>query len=148
VLVILAAACGPSALVFVDYPGGTQLPLEMLSVTIDDGGETKVLRGDDIGGSSHRRGRPVPTKPEGVMRVSFRFEAQGVVASEGAVEVPLRDDRAYGFEILLDSVNPMPRWFGIQEARAFPLARRYQRSAADSIWVLWGTNSIKNPVTF
>ncbi|MEO8564029.1 MAG: hypothetical protein ABI601_18255 [bacterium] len=48
----------------------------------------------------------------------------------------------------MDSLDPTRYCFGCLGARAFPLAAEYRRSTNDSVWVVWGGNSFKNPVIY
>ena len=147
-LISLAAlGCDDDARVTVRYDEVARLPSELLTVTVTDPFATHTLRGRDIGGSG-REGRQIETPIVGKLRVAFRFATGSAVVSEGAAEVPLRADWIYGFSVQVDSVNPTRFCFGCMGSQAFALDEAYRRSARDSVWLVWGGNSIKNPVVY
>ncbi|HEY9226489.1 MAG TPA: hypothetical protein VIP11_07585 [Gemmatimonadaceae bacterium] len=141
---LLAAACAKNdARVSVRYHEVTSLPLDLLTVTVDDGRAVRTLRGVEV-----RDGREVDTRNSGTLLVRFRFASGDPAASEGTIELPLRSDWAYGVQIFVDSLDPRIGCFGCQGSRGFPLAASHRRTAKDSVWVIWGGNSISNPVVY
>jgi hypothetical protein len=48
----------------------------------------------------------------------------------------------------VDSLNPTRGCFGCMGVQAFPLAAPYQRTRSDSVWLVWGGNSIRNPAIY
>lgn len=151
VLVFLAAlGCsmtGDEAHARVHYSQGGKLPRELLTVTVTDPMGIRTLRGSDIG-ASWSDGRQFPTATSGSLQLAFRFAAGSVVASEGAVEVPLRTDWSYDFTLSVDSLDPTRYCLGCMGHRAFPLDAAYRGSPRDSVWLVWGGNYIKNPVIY
>lgn len=151
VLVFLAAlGCstgGDEAHATVHYSQGGQLPRELLTVTVTDPLGIRTLRGSDIG-ASWSDGRRFATATSGSLQVAFRFAAGSVVASEGAIEVPLRTDWSYDFTLSVDSLDPTRLCFGCMGSRAFPLDAAYRGSPRDSVWLVWGGNYIRNPVIY
>lgn len=138
---------GDEARVFVRYYQVPTLPRNMLTVVLSEARGSRTLRGADIGGQTPEV-REFPTGLSGTLRVAFRF-AQGIsTASEGSLDVTLQPDWIYGFDIFVDSLNPTRSCFGCQGSRAFPLAPEYRRSPRDSVWLVWGGNSIKNPAVY
>lgn len=145
--VLLACGGRDEALVSVRYADIPQLPRNLLTVMLSDGARPRVLGPDEIGAPG-RSGREFATRRKGELYVSFRFAASGVILSAGEATVPLRSDWRYGFDIRVDSTNPTRLCFGCIGARAFPLAAAYQRTARDSVWLIWGGNYIRNPVIY
>ncbi len=141
------ACAGEEARVSVQYFEVAPLPRDLLTVTLADGASTRTLRGADIG-TNGREGRVLSTRTAGTLRVGFRFAAGQTVASEGAVELPLRPDWHYGIAFHVDSLDPKRGCFGCQGSRAFPLAAAHRRGVRDSLWVVWGGNFIENPVIY
>lgn len=142
-------ACGErdQAVVSVDYTDIPQLPRTLLSVTLSDGGDARALSLAELGAPG-RPGREFATRRRGNLQVAFRFAAAGVTLSEGDAIVPLRSDWGYGFSIRVDSLNPTRGCFGCMGVQAFPLAAPYQRTRSDSVWLVWGGNSIRNPAIY
>lgn len=151
VLVLVAAlgctTAGDDAHVTVHYSQGGQLSRELLTVTITDPAGSRTLRASDIG-ASWNDGRRLSTATSGPLRVAFRFAAGSVVASEGAVEVPLRMDWGYDFTLSVDSLDPTRLCIGCMGRRAFALDPAYRASARDSVWLVWGGNYLSNPVIY
>lgn len=146
-LAALACGGGDEARFSVRYNEIPGLPHEALTVTVTESGRNRLLVGEDIG-SNERQAPEFPTGVDGTLRVAFELAPSGATASRGAVEVPLRPDWRYGFDIFVDSLNPALECFGCQGSRAFPLAPQYRRSARDSVWLVWGGNWIKHPVIY
>lgn len=145
--VLLACGDRDEATVSVNYVDVPQLPRNLLSVTMSDGARTRVLTLDDVGAPG-QYGREFATRRQGDLRIGFRFASSGLTLSEGEATVPLRSDWRYGFDIRVDSLDPTRLCFGCMGARAFPLAAAYRRTAGDSVWLIWGGNSIRNPVIY
>ena len=80
--------------------------------------------------------------------MSYVVSAANGEASRGSVRLDLRRDWIWGVEIRIDSLDPTRECFGCAGSRSFPLAREYQRSVRDSVWMVWGGNSIRNPVIY
>ena len=140
---VTAAACpGSDARVSVEYRSSSVLPRDLFTVQIQDGARVRTLRGAQLDG------REFSTATSGSLRFGYRAVSSTTVVSEGSVEVPLRDDWRYGFDIFVDSLDPRRGCFGCVGAQAFPLAAAFQRSAKDSVWIVWGGNSISNPAIY
>lgn len=143
----LGCSSSDEALVIVTYADAPQLPRDLLTVTLSDGARARMLRPDEIGAPG-QPGQEFATRQQGELAVAFRFASTGTTISEGKVEVPLQSDWRYGFSLHVDSLNPMRLCFGCMGARAFPLPPAYQRTARDSVWLVWGGNYIRNPVIY
>lgn len=90
----------------------------------------------------------------GVVHVSFRVESKnGVIVSAGLFDLPLRSDWQNTVEL-----NPAPAKGNYWEAggcdsclgsKAFPVHPEHQLDGrVEFMWVVWGGNSIKNPVIY
>lgn len=141
------AACGSDAAVSVRYRDAALVPRELVTVWLEDGESFRVLRGEALG-SNQAAPREFATATRGTLRLHFRIATASVVASEGAIAVPLRSDWRYSFDVVVDSLDPKQTCFGCQGSRAFPLAAAYRRVPQDSVWIVWGGNSISHPVVY
>ncbi|HET7188479.1 MAG TPA: hypothetical protein VFI52_10000 [Gemmatimonadaceae bacterium] len=146
-VVLACSTGGDDARVRVHYSQGGQLPRELLTVTITDPVGSRTLSGPDIG-ASWSEGREFATATSGSLHLAFKFAGGSVVASEGAVDVPLRTDWSYDFTLSVDSLDPTRFCIGCMGHRAFPLDAAYRVSPRDSVWLVWGGNYIKNPVIY
>jgi hypothetical protein len=137
------------ARVIATYFPRPNLPVETFHVTLDDGGSSRSFGGRDLTGTDGRVSTPmIGTRTGGTLRVSYNLEASGDVVSEGTVTLPLQRDWAWGLDVQVDSLNPTRYCLGCLGSKAFSLSSAYRRTAADSVWVTWGGNSISNPGIF
>jgi len=148
---LLLVGCGDSARISAEARLGAPLDVAMLSVTVRDGGRAWTWRGSDFHTTTTR---PTPTTEErdthtsGNAEVSFRLEEAGVVLSEGSVTLPLRAAWRWSVSVMAQTTDPRQGCFGCVGATAFPLAESHRAPERDSIWVVWGGNSISDPVVY
>jgi hypothetical protein len=89
------------------------------------------------------------TPLHGEMRVSFTLRRpNGDTISSGGKTVRLRPDRVVGFLITTATVNPSLMCLSCGGAVAFPLSESFRVAGRDSVWIVWGGNSISNPVLY
>jgi hypothetical protein len=124
----------------------------MLRVKADDGQSVWNLTGvdfDPVGGAQYR-GPTLQTANHGTLTVSYAFVPIGSVAivSAGAIELPLRNDWGYGVDIHPDTADPRLLCFGCAGSKAFSLAPEFRSFQAESVYVVWGGNSISHPVIY
>jgi hypothetical protein len=124
------------------------LAVRMLTMTLRDDNREWSWRGTDFHSSLEW---PTPTTTErdtrtrGEIEISFRLEAAGTTVSEGRVALPLRADWRWGVQVVSATSDPAKACFGCSGSRAFPLAPEYRGPDRDSVWLLWGGNSIREP---
>jgi hypothetical protein len=149
IALVLLGCHGEDARVQVTYFMRSGLPAASFRTTIDDGSGRREFRGASLTANASQVATPmVDTRRSGTLRVAFALDAEGGAASQGEVSLPLRSDWTWGIWVQIDSIDPRRTCFGCIDSRAFPLIDRYRRVAADSVWVTWGGNSIKNPVIY
>ena len=68
--------------------------------------------------------------------------------SAGTVTLPLRRDWRWNVSVQSATTDPKFECFGCLGSQAFPLIAEYQAPDRDSIWVVWGGNSISAPVIY
>lgn len=88
------------------------------------------------------------TSSSGMLEVSFRLTNQGTTISAGSVQLPLSRDWRWTVELRAVTTDPAYGCFGCVGTRAFPLREAYRVPGRDSIWVVWGGNSISRPVAY
>jgi len=150
-LLVGAGACEPDARLSVSAPLIPPLALEMLTVTVREGHRTWQWHGDDFR-STRDNATPhtseISTSTRGEVEVRFRFQTGNQILSEGTVTLPLREDWRWGVDIHAATTDPRLQCFGCFGSRAFALAADFRPVNRDSIWVVWGGNSISNPVIY
>jgi hypothetical protein len=124
----------------------------MLRVRVSDGSLAYGLgptNFHDRGGVSFYDSPDLVTATHGTLRFTYALTtSSGDTVSEGTLVLPLRSDWRWGIDVIPDSINPIQQCFGCEGSRSFALAPGFQGPRVDSIFVLWGGNSIKNPVVY
>jgi hypothetical protein len=151
-LVFLLSACGEEALISVSAPLASPLSPEMLTVTVRDGDRVLQWSGADF---TPRPTNSLPSTPEvntqtsgPDLEVTYRLENAGAVLSSGAIVLSRRSDWRWAVTISAATTNPEEGCFGCFGSSPFPLAEDFRAPGRDSIWVVWGGNSISDPVIY
>jgi hypothetical protein len=142
---------GKEARVEVSYLPRPSLPASAFRTTINDGRATRTFRGTEMTSPSGGITLSTPTigtETSGTLSITYTLEISNAIVSEGLVTLPLQADWIWGARVEVNSVNPTRYCMGCTGTKAFPLAAAYRRVPADSVWVTWGGNSIKNPGIF
>ena len=149
---ISVVGCGDDARIGASAVLPAPLALRMLTVTVRDGDHViqwngAAFRATPINGTPSTVEEDVGlTGPD--LQVEFRLEDAGVVLSSGTVLLPRRRDWNWNVLFQASTTDPKLACFGCFGSQVFPLAVGFQRPGRDSIWVVWGGNSISNPVTY
>ena len=151
-LVLLLGACGDEARISVSAALAPPLTVQMLEVTVRDGGRLIRWTSSDFKSSGDV---PVPSTPEiGTatsgpdLELTFRLESAGTLISTGTVLLPRRSDWLWGVSIFTATTDPQENCFGCVGSQAFPLPEAFRPAGQDSIWVVWGGNSINDPAIY
>ncbi len=130
----------------------SQLNVNMLKITFNDGSSTRSVNGSQFYIDStflqyHTNWYTTPLS--GTLSLSYILtDTTGDTISQGSAAIPLKSDWAWQFDICPDHHNPYYYSFGVVGFKAFSINPAYCDSTTDSIFVLWGGNSIKNPVVY
>lgn len=68
--------------------------------------------------------------------------------SSGSINLPIKSDWSWGVGLHITDSNPYNTCFGCTDSKSFILNESYIDSLYDSVFVVWGGNSIKNPVDY
>ncbi len=160
--IVVLTACGgdsnettesdgePAALarfVAIGWPDGT-IALDWLTIRFSAGDNLQTVQGpqltvDDDYAQSHSKW--FPTDTTGTLTVDFKLTSPSLgPLSEGRVELELRNDWRWEVQFHLSEHDPTERCFGCVGAESSPLAT----DDTPSLWVVWGGNSISNPVVY
>ena len=133
--------------VAIGWQDGT-MALDRLTIRFSAGDNLQTVQGsklrvDEDYAQPHSKW--FPTVTTGTLTVDFTLKSpsQGRL-SEGAVELELRNDWRWEVQFHLAEHDPTARCFGCTGAGRFPLAS----DDTLSLWVVWGGNSINNPVVY
>lgn len=130
--------------------GNIQLLRSTITVQLNTPAWTKTLNGSDFG----TPGAPTYTQTfttatsgdlEAVITLTDRT---GSHISSGTITLGLEPDWAWSITIVLDNRNPYYTCFGCMGYKTVETDTVFQRSASDSLFVVWGGNSIKHPVIY
>lgn len=96
-----------------------------------------------------RATRQFDTPTSGDARVSFVVVLpDGRQASSGDATVSLRGDWAWRFDLMASAEDPRKSCFGCYGSKPFALPADLRTTDRDSLWLVWGGNSIKHPVVY
>lgn len=125
----------------------------MISLVLTDGKRSWKLEGEDFapdaeGPHSFGETPALKTETAGTLKTSFELRAKNELVSAGEFEIPLRSDWQWSVDFLIGANIRYQNCFGCLGQKAFPLADNFRAVANDSVYVVWGGNSIKHPVIY
>lgn len=143
-------ACGSEARVRAEFLAQAPIQLRMVTLDLDDGTrEWRWTAEDFTTEDGHSPRTPsVRTARDGVLTVTVRLEDAGAPITQATVELPLQPDWGWTIEVLTATEDPQRLCFGCSGARALPLPDALRPPGQDSLWIVWGGNSIDNPVVY
>lgn len=102
------------------------------------------------GTSAGRRNGPAFDTPQkGTATVTFSvILPDGRAIATGQASVPLRGDWEWDFELMALTDDPKPTCFGCFGSKSFALPADLRSAGRDSLWLVWGGNSIRDPVVY
>lgn len=135
---------------FALFPASEQgIEADLVTIRFDDGRSARTVTGEDFSGGPGRLGtREFETRTSGTLTVDVTLADAGGTFAAGEVEIPLRSDWRWGVSLHLGDDNPHDRCFGCFGYESFAIAEAHRDSPADSLWVVWGGNSISDPVVY
>jgi hypothetical protein len=152
VLAVSLMGCGDDARISVSADLAPPLSLDMLTVTLRDRDRLLTWHGSDF------RPRPENATPSTGeqdiftsgpdLELTYQLESGGEVLSSGSVTLPRRSDWIWGVTIWARTTDPLEGCFGCFGSAAFSLAQAFRAVERDSVWMVWGGNSISDPVIY
>jgi hypothetical protein len=149
---ILGFGCSEDrALVRAKFYEDTMLTKEMITITIDDGRSRWQFGSSGLQSYMGAWSTPeLATRNKGTLLVRYQVkDSIGDVVSEGDVALDLRKDWRWGIDMFHRDRNPYRMCMGCLGYRSYPIMDpAYMASDSDSVFVVWGGNSITNPVVY
>ena len=147
----LLSACGPRAELAATSSLSAPLRVDMITITVRDGGRTWVWHGNSFRSTPNNATPNTPvaqTRTSGQLEFSVQLRDSGAIVGEGTVKLPLRDDWIWSVDLHNATADPRQLCFGCVGSQAFPLSPAYRSPDRDSLWLVWGGNSISHPVIY
>jgi hypothetical protein len=92
---------------------------------------------------------PLPTRTSGILRIEVCLYLNGeVTETSGAIELSLRNDWRWGVDLFIQENDPIDVCFGCFGSEAFDLDPVLGFDANERLYIVWGGNSISNPVDY
>lgn len=148
------AGCGEEAqealLSYTFFEEEPSFSRDLLVIEFTDGGRTRRLTGSDFVAASSLRSdtREFETRTSGELVTEFWLISGADTLSSGELSLQLRPDFRWNISFQRADADPTDMCFGCIGSVAVELASSLQQVPADSLWVVWGGNSISNPVVF
>lgn len=151
-LVVASATCRSDdrarvGFTFFEEPG---FSADLLILEFSDGSGARRLRGVDFsrGTGSRLDTRVFETRTSGTLLTAFWLVEGSDTLSAGDLRIDLRPDWEWNIGFMRGSENPAAMCFGCVGAAAYGIAEALQGTPSDSLWLVWGGNSISDPVVF
>lgn len=98
---------------------------------------------------SRNQAGPYTTRNSGTLGIRFWVVAEnGELTSEGALELPLRNDWRWGVLFFIAPEDPISECFGCVGSERFDLDAALGYPDSVSLYLNWGGNSISDPVIY
>lgn len=122
----------------------------LLTTTATAGDWSAELRGDEIGTiEAPHRGEPLDTPTRGTLEITVVLARPGEAPmASTTVALEIREDWLWGVDVHLSDQNPTQGCFGCLGHEAVAVPDDLIPEVADSLFVVWGGNSISSPVVY
>jgi len=108
-----------------------------------------VFPGRNLVLDEYDREGPFSTAHSGNIHIDFALLNGGVASStRGSLELPLQHDWGWGVDFWVSDTNPITMCFGCMGSLEFPLDSALGYDPSMKLYILWGGNSISNPVEY
>jgi hypothetical protein len=150
-MIVLFGGCSEGSRITAVARLDPPLTIKMLTMTARDDKRAWTWHPSDFHSSLES---PTPTTREretltkGEIEISFRLGTGGVTLSEGSVSLPLRSDWHWSVQVVSATSDPGEACFACAGSKAFPLAEEYRGPDRDSVWLIWGGDSIRGPAAY
>lgn len=117
-----------------------------ININFDDGKTEYILTNNDF---SNGNSSEFSTETSGNIDIRFSIlDSLTDTISTGSINLPIKSDWSWGVGLYITDSNPYNTCMGCTSSKSFILNESYVDSLYDSVFVVWGGNSIKNPVVY
>ena len=155
IVVLLLSGCslfesGDSSQVQLSIQGHTDVLRRAMKVELNAPGWSKTLTGLDFGtADAPTYTEPFETPGAGTLQVSILLkDSAGGHLNSGSIALDIRSDWRWGIDFVLSDKNPFYGCFGCTGCKVIVLDSVYRTTPKDSLFIVWGGNSIKHPVVY
>lgn len=130
--------------------GNTNVLRRVISVNITTPRWSRSLTGTDFGtpeAPNYTQTSETPNSGNLDVYVILK-DSLGNHANAGSISLTIRPDWIWEVDIVLDNDNPFYSCFGCVGYRGFGVDSVYKRAPEDSLFIVWGGNSIEHPVIY
>lgn len=130
--------------------GNTETLKKVINIELNANGWNKSLNGSDFGTSnSSNYTQSFVTPKSGNLQVKFTLlDSTGIKLNAGVIYLPIKSDWRWSINFVLSKYNPFYHCFGCIGYSSFGINSEFQSTKDDSLFIVWGGNSIKNPVIY
>ncbi len=141
---------GDSSQVRLSIQGNTQVLRRSLTVEMFAPGWTRRITGGEFGTpDAPNYSQSFVTPSSGTLQVQITVaDSTGGYLSSGSVSLDIRGDWRWSIDFVLANKDPFYGCFGCVGHKAVRVAPIFQMTPGDSLFVVWGGNSIKHPVIY
>lgn len=148
--IIIGCSSDDSSELRLSIQGNTSILRRAIRVEMTAGGWNKTLYGADfnsLDSQVHTKSFVTPTSGSILIRFTLSDSIRGQL-DFGTITLDAKPDWRWSVDFVLSSGNPFYSCFGCIGYSAFSVDSIFQTSNQDSLFIIWGGNSIKNPVIF
>jgi hypothetical protein len=98
---------------------------------------------------SDRSAGPFPTRSSGTLKIRITLYADDVITeTSGTLDLSLKGDWRWGIDIFIQEEDPTGLCFGCFGSKSYELDPALGYEGNERLYILWGGNSIRNPVEY
>lgn len=151
-LILILIGCSPedTSEIHLSLQGNNTILRKAIKVEMTAGGLNTTLYGKDFSSpDSQLCTKTFITPTSGSIFIKFTLsDAIRGELNSGVITLNAKPDWHWSVDFQLSSENPFNGCFGCVDYKAFPIDSVFQTSNQDSLFIIWGGNSIKNPVIY
>lgn len=98
---------------------------------------------------SNIKAGPLPTRSSGTLRIKVEIRlGDSETESKGSLELPLKKDWRWGIDLFIQQNDPIDVCYGCFGSKSYDLDPILGYDENERLFIVWGGNSISNPVVY